>query len=84
MPSAGFEPATPETRRPQTYVLDCAATEVGNFKISVSETILRHILSFDVFVPDVTIEWLTPLLHTWDIQNSSFGSEAGYPDIGFS
>jgi hypothetical protein len=32
MPSAGFEPATPATKRPQTYVLDRAATEVGEFK----------------------------------------------------
>jgi hypothetical protein len=30
MPSAGFEPATPETKRPQTYALDRAATEVGH------------------------------------------------------
>jgi hypothetical protein len=29
MPSAGFEPATPATKRPQIYALDCAATEVG-------------------------------------------------------
>jgi hypothetical protein len=29
MPSEGFEPATPETKRPQTYALDRAATEVG-------------------------------------------------------
>jgi hypothetical protein len=29
MPSAGFEPATPTTKRPQTYALDRAATEVG-------------------------------------------------------
>jgi hypothetical protein len=28
MPSAGFEPATPATKRPQTYALDRAATEV--------------------------------------------------------
>jgi hypothetical protein len=26
MPSAGFEPATPETKRPQTYALDSVAT----------------------------------------------------------
>jgi hypothetical protein len=25
MPSAGFEPATPATKRPQTYALDRAA-----------------------------------------------------------
>jgi hypothetical protein len=29
MPSAGFEPATPATKRPQTYALDRAVTEVG-------------------------------------------------------
>jgi hypothetical protein len=29
MPSAGFEPATAATKRPQTYALDRAATEVG-------------------------------------------------------
>jgi hypothetical protein len=32
MPSAGFEPATPATKRPQTYVLDRAATDVGMIK----------------------------------------------------
>jgi hypothetical protein len=31
MPWAGFEPATPETKRPQTYALERAATEVGQF-----------------------------------------------------
>jgi hypothetical protein len=30
MPSARFEPATPATKRPQTYALDRAATEVGS------------------------------------------------------
>jgi hypothetical protein len=30
MPSAGFEPATPATKRPQTYALDRADTEVGS------------------------------------------------------
>jgi hypothetical protein len=29
MPSVGFEPATPATKRQQTYALDRAATEVG-------------------------------------------------------
>jgi hypothetical protein len=33
MPSPGFEPATPATKRPQTYALDRAATEVGNLKL---------------------------------------------------
>jgi hypothetical protein len=29
MPRAGFEPATPATKRPQIYVLDRAATGIG-------------------------------------------------------
>jgi hypothetical protein len=29
MPSAGFEPAILATKRPQTYALDRAATEIG-------------------------------------------------------
>jgi hypothetical protein len=33
MPSAGFEPATPATKRPQTYALDRAATEVGSTRL---------------------------------------------------
>jgi hypothetical protein len=35
MPSAGFEPATPATKRPQTYALDRAATEVGIYQLEV-------------------------------------------------
>jgi hypothetical protein len=30
MPRAGFEPAIPATKRPQTYALDCVATGIGN------------------------------------------------------
>jgi hypothetical protein len=30
MPRAGFETATPATKRPQTYALDREATEIGN------------------------------------------------------
>jgi hypothetical protein len=33
MPSAGFEPETPATKRPQTYALDRAATEVGSIRL---------------------------------------------------
>jgi hypothetical protein len=29
MPRAGFEPAIPATKRPQTYTLDHAATGIG-------------------------------------------------------
>jgi hypothetical protein len=31
MPSAGFEPATPATKRLQTYALDHAATGIGYY-----------------------------------------------------
>jgi hypothetical protein len=37
MPSAGLELATPATKRPQTYALDRAATEVGDLH-------LRHLI----------------------------------------
>jgi hypothetical protein len=30
MPSVGFEPAIPATKRPQIYALDRAATGIGN------------------------------------------------------
>jgi hypothetical protein len=36
MPSAGFEPATPATKRPQTYALDRATTVVGNLYTNIS------------------------------------------------
>jgi hypothetical protein len=39
MPSEGFEPATPATKRPQTYALDRAATEVGNIVLRISNYI---------------------------------------------
>jgi hypothetical protein len=31
MPRAGFEPATPATKRPQTYALESAATGIGEY-----------------------------------------------------
>jgi hypothetical protein len=33
MPRAGFEPAIPVTKGPQTYILDRAATGIGSGKI---------------------------------------------------
>jgi hypothetical protein len=33
MPSAGLEPATPATRRPQTYALDRAVTGIGKLAV---------------------------------------------------
>jgi hypothetical protein len=34
MPSAGFETATPATKRPQTYALDRAANEVSYYLLT--------------------------------------------------
>jgi hypothetical protein len=45
MPSVGFEPATPATKRPQTYTLDRAATEVG-IEILVDRIICMWIFQF--------------------------------------
>jgi hypothetical protein len=42
MPSAGFESATPATKRPQTYALDRAATEVGY--IVVRHALFRQVI----------------------------------------
>jgi hypothetical protein len=35
MPLAGFEPATPATKRPQTYALDRATTGIGKQRLSI-------------------------------------------------
>jgi hypothetical protein len=35
MPLAGFEPAIPANKRPQTYALDRAATEIGMIIINL-------------------------------------------------
>jgi hypothetical protein len=34
-PPAGFEPAIPASKRPQTYALDCAATSIGKIKVYI-------------------------------------------------
>jgi hypothetical protein len=40
MPRAAFEPATPATKRPQTYASDSAATGIGKQKINSNFNIL--------------------------------------------
>jgi len=35
MPSTGFEPAMPAIRRPQTYALNLAATEIGEVECTL-------------------------------------------------
>jgi hypothetical protein len=45
MPRAGFEPATPATKRPQTYALDHAATGIGSFGSSICEIVGSHVLT---------------------------------------
>jgi hypothetical protein len=52
MPSARSEPATPATKRPQTYALDRAATEIGQYLLKCTNYRARHeifwnILSFN-------------------------------------
>jgi hypothetical protein len=39
MSSAGFETATPATKRPQTYALDRAATEVGEAYLNINNSV---------------------------------------------
>jgi hypothetical protein len=56
MPSAEFEPLTPATKRPQTYALDRAASEVGGRIVkcikyhqfsSCLQALFRHIETID-------------------------------------
>jgi hypothetical protein len=35
MPSVGFEPAISATKRPQSYTLDRAATDIGHYLITL-------------------------------------------------
>jgi hypothetical protein len=44
MPSAGFEPAIPATKRPQTYALERAATGIGN-NLNIFRDITLHKIS---------------------------------------
>jgi hypothetical protein len=44
MPSAGFEPAIPANKRPQTYVLDSAATGIGDRCTYLPFYKINHIL----------------------------------------
>jgi hypothetical protein len=41
MPRAGFEPATPVTKRSQTYSLDRAATGIGHFALYSAFILIR-------------------------------------------
>jgi hypothetical protein len=45
MPRAGFEPATPTTKRPQTYAVDRAATGIGNEESGKWETLSGYLLN---------------------------------------
>jgi hypothetical protein len=45
MPRAGFEPAIPATKRPQTYALDRAATGIGVYSIGTIK--LKWIILLD-------------------------------------
>jgi hypothetical protein len=60
MPSAGFEPATPATKRPQTYALDRAATEV-----------CKYLLAYRKKTPSVNSmkNWCEKFLKTGSVQH---------------
>jgi hypothetical protein len=45
MPRAGFEPATPATKRPQTYSLDRAVTGIGKLIQGGDDILLPRIMS---------------------------------------
>jgi hypothetical protein len=56
MPSAGFEPAIPATKRPQTYALDRAATGIGG----------KTRNAFHILVGNVVTRDHTGCLHKWE------------------
>jgi hypothetical protein len=78
MTRAGFEPATPETKRPQTYALDCAATTHIINIIQVKLTAGTHVhflflqgwrfeeIQFDSFAETCLLSWpqWTPQMQT--------------------
>ena len=43
MPLAEFEKAIPAIERPQTYILDCTATEIGHFVLYFPSSFLSTI-----------------------------------------
>jgi hypothetical protein len=51
MPRAGFEPATPATKQPQTYALDRASTGIGGFAVIGSDICpFKNIIQITVFL----------------------------------
>jgi hypothetical protein len=55
MLSAGFEPAIPAMKQPQTYALDCTATGIGSMeKLSVEIIIIDG--NFENFLPNLKVE----------------------------
>jgi hypothetical protein len=49
MPSAGFEPAIPATKRPQTYALDRTATYRERLYHGVRFSVDLHVMDEDTF-----------------------------------
>jgi hypothetical protein len=74
MPRAGFEPATPATKQPHTYALDCAASGIG-----IGMNILKPKKS-NPSEPNVVVEWLTFLPRILDVPGSNLGPETLYRD----
>jgi hypothetical protein len=63
MPSAGFEPAIPATKRPQTYALDRATTEIDQWLINYTSIHLDISNYLRCFI-DTTFRELTVRLPT--------------------
>jgi len=54
MPPVGFEPTISADERPQTYVLDRAATGTGNFMpVSIENTFLNIQMIFETFCNNI-------------------------------
>jgi hypothetical protein len=77
IPSAGFEPATPATKRPQTYALDRAATEVSRYLLQAYKS-KRHVISTHLIIMSFILITLQPIESP---KHLPARSERGAPNI---
>jgi hypothetical protein len=78
MPSAGFEPATPASKRPQTYGLDRAATGIGQW--DGPHFIIFNKLCFDISVSLLKTfcrRLLEAILHVWCLREYGHAPASG-------
>ena len=57
MPPVGFEPAIPANERPQTHVLDSAATGTGFILYPKYDTATAILLKIQVFCDVHRVDW---------------------------